>query len=106
MLWLAFIHECMHIKNNDFDRFKSFSILEKETNEEFIDSETLCFLFSGHTDQMNELNENNISDISYDTQIPIGILAEIARTKLKEYQSYSFNKYLHYFKDYEIDRLF
>ena len=43
-----------------------------------------------------------ILDISFSTKTPVGIVAEIARSKSKFYSDYEINSYVHYYKSADV----
>ena len=93
-LWLSFIHECIHIKNNDFEEKEPGDLL----NENSVDRESIAFFVGEMMSKQSTFDFSTIKVISSATNTPIGIVSEIARYLSKDYKDPEKNKLIHYFK--------
>ena len=99
-LWLAFIHECEHIMNDDFDKMVNYDeeLSDTEIDENFIDEKAIQY-FIGENYDINMLSSiDKIISLGEKTNSPVSIIAEIARFKNKCYSDQNLNKYIHYYK--------
>ena len=98
-LWLAFIHECIHILNDDFKHINEIKNtgVELEINENFVDEESIAF-FIGKDYKISDLESiNSIDVLANNNNSPLNIVCEIARFKTHEYQKKELNKYINYY---------
>lgn len=95
-LLLSFVHETIHINNEDYNKFSFMSIEDTKENEEYVDEEVIKYL----TDDEFSLESFKLSDINnYSTKWNLmnGLISMIYRSKSKVYDDYGINKYLHYY---------
>lgn len=98
-LWLAFVHECEHIKNKDFDKQNQIKaeLVDKTVDENYIDQQAIEY-FIGNQKPVTFNSVDDIILIAKQTNSPVSIVAEIARFKTNNYSDFSLNKYIHYYK--------
>ena len=95
-LWLSFIHECIHIKNNDLEEKEPDDVL----NENSVNSESIEFFVGKMMNKQSIFDFNTIEAISRVTNTPISIVSEIARFLSKDYKDSEKNRLIHYFKKF------
>ncbi len=103
-LWLAFIHECEHIKNRDFEKQNDVKkdLIDSSIDENYIDEQAIEF-FIGVNHKYHDLeNINSVIVLAEQTKSPISIVVEIARFKTNNYSDPVFNKYIHYYKTCDV----
>ena len=101
-LWLTFIHELIHIKNNDFYNSLSMGIGNVESIEKKVENDVIELLtqnFQLNLDSSLIENAYNLSDISL---IPVGIAGEIIRSITGVYNDRDLNSLIHIFKTIKI----
>lgn len=98
-LWLAFIHECIHIKNRDFDKVQRIkdNLGADLIDENYVDEESIGF-FIGDATSIDYSSIDSLISLSNQTNSPLNIVVEIARYKTNNYSNQVFNKYIHYYK--------
>ena len=99
-LWLAFIHECEHIKNKDFDKQDDVKkdLINDSIDENYVDEQAIEF-FIGNNYNVQDLSKvDSVIAIAERTKSPVSIVVEIARFKTNIYSDPSLNKYIHYYK--------
>lgn len=99
-LWLAFIHECEHIKNKDFEKQANVKkdLIDSSIDENYIDEKAIEFFIGNDYAIDNMKNINYIIALAERTKSPVSIVTEIARFKNNNYVDSAFNKYIHYYK--------
>lgn len=98
-LWLAFIHECIHIKNDDFDKvnnIKEDSDFEA-VDENYVDEKAILFFVPDYSFD-DFTNVSKICRLAQINNAPVNIVMEIARFKTHTYGQNDINKYIHYYK--------
>ena len=103
-LWLAFIHECEHIKNKDFDKQDNVKkdLIDSSIDENYIDEQAIEY-FIGNDYSVEDLSKvDSIIVLAEKTESPVSIVAEIARFKTNIYSDQSLNKYIHYYKTIDV----
>ncbi len=97
VLWLAFIHECIHINKKDF--FNRELVEETNTikNENYVSSETIKF-FVHNYDVKNIKSVKEILDLSNRENVPVGIVTAITRYATEKYNDKEYNSLLHFYK--------
>lgn len=103
-LWLAFIHECIHIHKGDLNT-KSETLNNSNTIDERYVDEMVAESLLGelYFDIFNNPDINTLADISNKKKIPIGLVVEIYRFQSKDYTNPLYNQYLHFFTNKQID---
>ena len=101
-LWLAFMHELIHIKNNDLncDWESNISI---DVNENYVDEESAKYYIGNSFVDYKNITYEDIVEISIQNDSPINIVAEICRYKFKKYDDNRINTLINYYKDSDID---
>lgn len=98
-LWLAFVHECIHIKDNDFDKVND--IKEDSTtvgiDENYVDEKAILYFVPNYS-IADFANVSTICALAENNGAPVNIVMEIARFKTHTYGQSDINKYIHYFK--------
>lgn len=100
-LWLAFIHECEHLENKDFDKigYIKKDLISDLIDENYIDDKAIEY-FIGSDYSLTDFNDaQSVVALAEKNQSPASIVAEIARFKTKTYSDLSLNKYIHYYKN-------
>lgn len=105
-LWLAFIHEMIHINNNDFDNNEFFDKKKEQENEKFINDESIKFFIGNSEIPSSEIKNNDIGLLANKCDTPIGIMAEIIRYKQNAYTNPIYNSFIHYYQSPEYDYSF
>ena len=103
-LWLAFIHECLHIKNNDFSKTDEIkdNIFEEDIDANYVNEEAIKF-FIGNNYSIDDFKSiETIIGLSERSNCPVSIAVEIARYKIKNYSNQDLNKYIHYYSSIDI----
>jgi len=102
--WYTFIHECYHIKDNDFAQIdnlkKNYNVQE---NEVFIERSALMFILDQKESIYNTIkassfnpdDSNNLNLIVKETQSPINMIAEAIRFLKQRYTSSLLNSFIH-----------
>lgn len=94
-LWLAMIHECLHLLHGDFDVVD----LDTDENENLIDETVIKFLVCDDMTENRDYSVSEIFDIARRNNVAPGLVAEIARFRSGNYKNYQINKLIHYYKD-------
>lgn len=97
-IWLSFVHECMHIKENDFDVLENCNDSFIDVDENYIDQKAIEFFIGADYTNDDLKDIESIAKLSRDTNTPLSITVEIARFIKQNYSDYTLNKYIHYFK--------
>lgn len=96
-LWVSFVHELIHIKNEDYNNVSLELDEIKKENERKVDKETVSFFIKNGYDNIKECNVETVLKIAQDNSIPKGIAAYLIRNKLHDYKKTSVNELIHYF---------
>ena len=86
-LWITFVHELMHIKNEDFSPRE----ISDKDNEKNIEEEAIQYFTKDKMQEEREYSLKEIMSIAIDNDVPCGIIAEIARFRSKNYKNYAIN---------------
>lgn len=99
-LWLAFVHECEHIKNMDFEKQDKVKkdLINDSINENYIDEQSIRFFVGSNYNIHNLESVDQIIDLANRSNSPVPIVVEIARFKTNKYNNAALNKYIHYYK--------
>jgi len=98
-LWLAFVHEMIHIKNKDYDKE---DLVDNKEYENFIDESVIRFFIGDDKFNKDDCNIETISKIAKENMCPVSIVAEIARFVTNTYTDGDVNKLIHYYKEINI----
>mgnify|MGYP003310901861 CR=1 FL=1 len=105
-MWLAFIHECIHISKGDLNTKDELLTNSIEINERYVDKLSSEFLLGVDIfDLIRGVDIDQIYNISKKSHTPIGLVVEIYRFKFNEYNNSLFNQYLHFFSGKSVDSL-
>lgn len=96
-LWIAFVHECTHILNEDYNKVELQEEKLRAKNENYISEETARYFVGDFYDQIDECNIETVYRIAQEKEIPLGISAEIVRYKTGEYKDRMVNSTVHYY---------
>lgn len=102
-LWIAFIHECFHILNNDFDKPEYMNNDRSSLNERNTEKETFEFLVSDCMNNQKYFDVHDVSEISSRNRVPMGIVASFAREISGIFNDSSINAFIHYYKPRDLD---
>lgn len=91
-LWLAMIHECIHLLDGDFDE------IDLEEGREFnIDEKVVRILVGSDMEEKRKYSVVEIRQIAKAHSIAPGLVAEIARFRSGDYKDYQVNRLIHYY---------
>lgn len=96
VLWLAFIHECIHIQNEDFNNPALVNETDITRNENHVDSDTME-LFVNVKDLGEHVTVKDVLEIAAKTRSPVGIVAAITRFVTNHYSDKEMNSLLHFY---------
>ena len=102
-LWIAFIHECFHILNDDFDEPEYINNDRASMNEKNTDKETLEFLVSDCMNNQKFFDVHDVLEISSKNKVPVGIVASFARDISGKYKDSAINSCIHYYKPRDLE---
>ena len=102
-LWLAFVHEMMHIFNNDFEKVDHIKKEQVVENENYIETSVILFFIQTDCYTVKKCDFETINKLALDHSIPVNISAEIVRFLTNTYGEPSINKLIHYYKSDETD---
>lgn len=103
-LWLAFIHECVHIYKGDLNTKNDVLNNSEIINERYVDELSMEFLLGEQLYNLtNKIDIDEIFNISAKSKTPMGVVIEIYRFKFNEYTNPLFNQYLHFFTEKQVD---
>lgn len=94
-LWLTFIHELIHIRNNDLNKIEDFDENSKIEYEKNINEDVIKFLINNKFTADNELSLNEVINVANLTGVPINICAEICRFIKNKYDDTQVNQLIH-----------
>lgn len=101
-LWISFVHECLHIFNQDFASVNLLDDSSIANYENYIDDEAMRFFVGDYFYSNKPMNPSEIVRFAKQKGIPIGIASEIYRYKTKTYNDTGVNVYIHYYRNDEI----
>ena len=103
-LWLAFIHECLHIKNDDFSKTDGIkdNIFEEDIDANYVNEGAIEFFIGSIYSIADFKDIDSIIGLSEKSNCPVSIAVEIARYKIKNYSNPDLNKYIHYYNSNQI----
>lgn len=102
-LWLAFIHETIHIFRKDYDKVQSLKENDVLETENYVDLEVIGYYVGIISLNKQECNLDTVFRISDESKTPANIVAEIVRYLTGVYTNNDVNKLVHYYKSSEID---
>lgn len=98
---IAFVHECFHLKNNDFDNPALTEEGRTAENEHLIDKETRYFFIKDNQftkEQVKAFRAKDIYMIAKKNESSPGIVASIARCESSVFDNQKVNSLLHFYK--------
>lgn len=96
ILWLAFVHEMIHIKNGDVFKPGIGETCSKEEEKEInLDSEK--YYIEKDVDWSTINTQESIASLAKETNAPAGIIAELSRYHNQCYTNYAVNNFIHYY---------
>ena len=98
ILWLAFIHEIVHIKNGDVFKTGIGEICTKEEEKE-IDLDAERYYVGIDVDWSRIVNQESIANLAKETNSPAGIVAERSRYHNQCYTNTEINNFIHYYSN-------
>ena len=103
-LWLAFIHECLHIRDDDFSKTEDIknNIFEEDVDVNYIDEEAIKYFIGDNYDASLLKTINGVVELAEINASSLSIVVEIARYKNKNYSNPDFNRYIHYYSSDEV----
>ena len=102
-LWLAFIHEIIHIYRKDYEKVQSLKEDQIIETENYVDLEVIGYYTGIISLQKEDCNISVVFKLSKDTNTPANIVAEIVRYLSGVYSSNDVNKLIHYYKSDEVN---
>ncbi len=97
-LWLTFIHELMHIKDNSFYDYERESEAKKDLLELKVDEDVIKLLTREWEINPADNLLTNAYSLSETSNIPVGVSAELVRSMTKIYNDRNLNSLIHTFK--------
>ena len=101
-LWLSFVHELTHIKNNDFEKIAKIKQENLDENENYINSEVIKYYVGNMITTIVSCDVETVMNVSKHTGVSSNIVAEITRFLTSTYNVGDVNKMIHYYKSEEI----
>lgn len=103
-LWLAFIHECMHVHKGDLNTKGETIDNSSVIDERYVDDMVAEHLLGEqYFEIFNNPDINILADIAKKQKVPLGLVVEIYRFQLKDYTNQLYNQYLHFFTDKQVN---
>lgn len=99
-LWLTFIHELIHIKTNDFYNSLSIGDGKAESIERKVEEDVAELLIGNFQFNKNISLIENAYEMSNVRKIPVGLAAELIRSKTNTYSNRDLNGLVHIYKIY------
>lgn len=102
-LWLSFVHEMIHIKNNDFDVEELLNEGSESNvdNERFVSDEAANYFLPKYKNKLKNIDSSNLSNLfayAEESNCPKGIAAEIYRNFKNIYNDSTINGYIDYYE--------
>ena len=102
-LWLAFIHECIHIHKGDLNTKDETINNSNKIDERYVDQMVAEYLLGEqYFEIFNNPDINKLADISNKKKVPLGLIVEIYRFQVNDYTNQLFNQYLHFFTNDQV----
>ena len=102
-LWLSFVHEMIHIKNNDFDVEELLNEGSNSSveNERYVSDEAANYFLPEYKNKLKNVEPSNLSGLfeyAEENNCPKGIAVEIYRNFKNIYNDSTINGYIDYYE--------
>ncbi len=102
-LWLAFVHEMIHIYKDDFEKVDNIKNEKVMENENYVEEAVIFYFIQTDRYLVKTCDVDTVNKLASEHSIPINIAAEIVRFLTNTYGDVTINKLIHYYKSDETD---